>query len=205
MNIRTILGNLTPARMLVFGITISYTIAAGVYFSAIGNTEFLGYIAGIVFLVLLGGCLLTHECVPVWLLWMLSFLGVLHLLGAAVQIDGDVLYSYVPLLIENPTGLTFIKYDQIVHTYGSFVGALLMYFFLVRDTKFHWFGIFVFAVLGSIGLGALNEIVEFIAKLTVSDTDVGGYYNTAVDLCVNLFGAVLGAIAAFTFWKRPSA
>lgn len=198
----TIRENLSPARLSILLFTVAYTAAAGLYFSSIGNVEFLGYIAVIIFLVVLGGCVLTHQCVPSWLLMALSLVGLFHLLGAAVPVNGDILYNYVPFPVENPSGLTFIKFDQIVHTYGTLVAALLMYYFLRRDTSFHWLGIAVFSILGASGIGALNEIIEFLAKMTVPDTDVGGYYNTAVDLCVNLFGAVLGTLGAFLFWKR---
>jgi len=197
--------NLTVPRASALLFTILYAIGAGIYFSAIGNAEFLGYIAVIIFLLVFAGCILTHQCVPAWLLWLLSSVGFLHLLGAAVPVNGDILYNHVPFPIENPTGLTFIKFDQIVHSYGSAVAALLMYFFLVRDTRFHWLGIAIFSILGSVGLGSLNEVVEFTAIMTVPDTDVGGYYNTAVDLCVNLFGAVVGTLLALAFWKRQKA
>ncbi|MDQ1299529.1 MAG: hypothetical protein QG636_197 [Patescibacteria group bacterium] len=198
----TIRENLNHSRLLILSFTVLYTLAAGFYFASIGNTEFLGYIAVIIFLLVLGGCVLTHQCVPSWLLMMLSLVGLFHLFGAAVPVNGDILYNYVPFPIENPSGLTFIKFDQIVHTYGTLVSALLMYYFLRRDTSFHWLGIAVFSILGASGIGALNEIIEFVAKMTVPNTDVGGYYNTAVDLCVNLFGAILGTLAGFMFWKR---
>ena len=198
---RTISDNMSKGRMLVLGFTVGYTVVAGFYFSSIGNTEFIGYIAVITFLIVLGGCVLTHQCTPSWLLALLSLVGLLHLLGAAVPVNGDIRYNYVPFPIENPTGLTFNKFDQIVHTFGTAVGATLMYYFLRRDTSFHWLGIMVFAVLGAMGLGALNEVIEFIAKMTVPDTDVGGYYNTAVDLCVNLFGAFIGTGLSFLFWR----
>lgn len=199
---RTIRENFSRSRLFILGFTLAYALAAGFYFASIGNTEFLGYIAVIVFLLVLSSCVLTHQCVPSWLLMMLSLVGLLHVLGAAVLVNGDILYNYVPLYIENPSGLTFIKFDQIVHTYGSMAAALLMYYFLKRDTSFHWLGIMVFSVLGASGMGALNEIIEFIATMTVPNTDVGGYYNTALDLCVNLFGAMLGTLAGFMFWKR---
>jgi len=201
---RTIKDNLSPARILALLFTVTYTVGAAFYFASIGNAEFMGYIAVITFLIVLGGCVLTHQCVPAWILWLLSFIGLLHLLGAAVMVNGDILYNYVPFPVENPTGLTFIKFDQIVHTYGTGVGATLMYYFLRRDTSFHWLGIMVFAILGAMGLGALNEIIEFIAKLTIPDTDVGGYYNTAVDLCVNLLGACIATALCFVFWRPPS-
>ncbi|MES2668294.1 MAG: DUF2238 domain-containing protein [Patescibacteria group bacterium] len=198
---RTIRENLSPGRLAALAFTVLYTAASAFYFTSIGNAEFLGYIAVIVFVIVLFGCVLTHQCVPAWLLWLLSLVGLLHFLGAAVPVNGDILYNYVPFPIENPSGLTFIKFDQIVHTYGTMVSALLLYYFLRRDTSFHWLGIAVFSVLGASGIGALNEIIEFVAKMTVPDTDVGGYYNTAVDLCVNLFGAILGTVAGFIFWR----
>jgi putative membrane protein len=199
---QTIRMNLSRGRLMVLGFTIAYTILAGFYFSSVGNAEFFGYVAVVTVLLVVGGCVLTHQCVPSWLLFMLSLVGLFHLLGAAIPVNGDILYNYVPFPIENPTGLTFIKFDQIFHTYGTLVAALLMYYFLRRDTSFHWLGIAVFSVLGAMGLGALNEVMEFIAKMTIPNTDVGGYYNTAVDLCVNAFGAVLGTVLAFRFWRQ---
>lgn len=196
--------NLTLGRILVFAFTILYTIGAGIYFASVGNTEFLGYIALIVVLLILGGCVLTHECVPVWLFALVSLVGFLHVLGAAVPVGDDILYNYVPFPIENPTGLTIIKMDQIVHMFGSGVAALLAYFFLRRDTEFGWFGLLVFSILTASGVGALNEVVEFTAKITVPNTDVGGYYNTALDLVVNTIGAGIGAILALTLWKRKA-
>lgn len=200
--ITSVRENLSLGRLLALCFTVLYTALSGFYFSAIGNTEFLGYIVVIALLVALGGTILVYARVPAWLLWLLSSVGLLHLLGAAVLVHGDILYNYVPFPIENPTGLTFIKFDQIVHTYGTGVAAALAYFFLARNTSFHWLGLLVFSVLVASGVGALNEIIEFLAKMTVPDTDVGGYYNTAVDLCVNLLGAVLGTIGCLAFWKR---
>lgn len=202
--LRTALANLTVPRLLPLAFTVLYTLAAALYFSSIGNQEFLGYIAVIVLLVTVGGCVLAHQCVPAWILWLLSSVGLLHFLGAAVMVGGDILYNYVPLYIENPSGLTFIKFDQIVHTYGSGVAAVLSYFFLARYSAFRAFGLFVFSVLAAMGIGALNEIIEFFATMTVPDTDVGGYYNTAVDLCVNLLGAIVGTAACLLFWKRTA-
>jgi len=48
------------------------------------------------------------------------------------------------------------------------------------------------------GLGAANEIVEFIASQTMN-TNVGGYINTGGDLIANLIGA---AMVAFGIWLR---
>ena len=45
------------------------------------------------------------------------------------------------------------------------------------------------------GFGALNEMIEFSAVLMVPGTNVGGYYNTALDLVSNSIGAVIAIIA----------
>ena len=44
------------------------------------------------------------------------------------------------------------------------------------------------------GFGALNEVVEFIASLTLPETNVRGYENTGWDLVFNLLGSLLAAI-----------
>lgn len=46
------------------------------------------------------------------------------------------------------------------------------------------------------GIGALNEVLEFIATLVLVDTNVGGYRNTGRDLIANLLGAAVAGIIA---------
>jgi len=46
----------------------------------------------------------------------------------------------------------------------------------------------VLVVLMGSGIGAVNEIIEFIAVKSVPETNVGGYDNTLWDLIFNLFG-----------------
>ena len=191
---------LTPTRLPLFVFTAAYLATAAFYFSSVGNTEFLGYIAAVTLILLMVACTLHWTCIPSWLLWLLSLQMLLHILGGGVIINGDVLYNYVVFPIDNPTGLTFLKFDQIVHTFGSAVASLIAFFFL-RKGGFHPLGLFLLTVFAACGLGALNEVIEFIAKLSIPDTDVGGYYNTGVDLVVNLFGSVLGTSLALKFWK----
>jgi uncharacterized membrane protein YjdF len=58
---------------------------------------------------------------------------------------------------------------------------------------------YVYPVLGAMGLGALNEMIEFSAVLMVPDTNVGGYYNTALDLVFNALGAVIAMVLVRAF------
>jgi hypothetical protein len=41
------------------------------------------------------------------------------------------------------------------------------------------------------GLGAVNEIVEFIMVLALPQTGVGGYENTMWDIVFNTIGAII--------------
>jgi len=193
---------LTPGRIVLAIFTTVYVVGATIYFSASGNAEFLGYIGAVAVLLLTVALTLKWTDLPDWLLWLLSFQMLLHILGGGVQINGDILYNYVVYPIENPADLTFLKFDQVVHMFGSVVAALLVYSFLKRKSDFMALGLFLLTVLAASGIGAMNEIIEFVAKITIPDTDVGGYYNTAVDLVVNFVGASFGAALALQFWKK---
>jgi hypothetical protein len=52
----------------------------------------------------------------------------------------------------------------------------------------------VLAATSGMGLGALNEVVEFAATLLVPETNVGGYLNTGWDLVANATGATAAVI-----------
>ncbi|HEX5774992.1 MAG TPA: DUF2238 domain-containing protein [Candidatus Paceibacterota bacterium] len=196
--------HLTLSRALLGLLTLGYLIGAAVYFSSIGNAEFMGYIAGVATLLLLVGLTLPWTRIPDWLLWMLSFLMLLHILGGGVKVAGDVLYAYVVFPLENPTGLTFLKFDQLVHAYGAGVAAFFGYFFLGRLGARAGWGMGVGAFLIAMGCGALNEIVELVATLLSPESGVGGYFNNAIDLVANAGGAALAALLAVRYWKKPA-
>jgi hypothetical protein len=66
-------------------------------------------------------------------------------------------------------------------------------------------GAFALCALAGMGLGALNEVVEFAAVLTLPDTNVGGYINTGWDLVSNAIGATAGAVLMWGLARRHSA
>jgi hypothetical protein len=43
----------------------------------------------------------------------------------------------------------------------------------------------------ALGFGALNELVEFAAAMTMPETNVGGYINTGFDLVANTVGVLI--------------
>jgi hypothetical protein len=60
-------------------------------------------------------------------------------------------------------------------------------------------GLLTLCVAAGNGFGAANEVVEFIATLTLPGTNVGGYTNTGWDMVSNLVGTM---IAAMTIYVR---
>ena len=191
----------SPRLLPLAAFTALYMIAAVAGSMAQGNKEFVFYI--VVMLVLIGAITLLHRAVALTtaLLWALSIWGLLHMAGGLVPLpkgwpfNGEhaVLYSWWII----PQKL---KYDQIVHAYGFGITTWLCWHTLCSYMRKSCgielkptFGLMVLMAAAGIGFGALNEIVEFIAVLTIPNTNVGGYENTGWDLVANLVGAVIAA------------
>lgn len=176
--------------------TLAYILGFTAWFLSIGNYEFIVYILTMAVLIGLVASSLRKAEYPPAMLWALTLWGLAHMAGGGVPVNDSVLYNlHLVDMIE--TDLYYIlKYDQVVHAYGFGVTAWLLYHLLTRhfpETRGTSTAL-VFPALGSMGLGAVNEIVEFSAVLAVPDTNVGGYYNTALDLCFNGMGAILAMI-----------
>ncbi len=113
---------------------------------------------------------------------------IMHLAGGNVPVGDAVLYNYRP-------APWLPKYDQATHAFGFAVATLVCWECLRsalrrRDASTKpTTGLAIACVLMGIGLGALNEVIEFVAVLTMPDTNVGGYTNTGWDLVSNLVGA----------------
>lgn len=192
-----------PVKLLpVVLFNAAYMIAAITGSIVQGNKEFIFYI--VVMLVLIVVMTLVNSRVKLTngLLWAFSVWGLLHMAGGLCPLpagwpyNGDqaVLYSW--WLIPQK-----LKYDQIVHAYGFGVTTWLCWHVVrnslrqadgnrVRPT----FGILTLCAAGGMGFGALNEVVEFIAVLTIPNTNVGGYENTGWDLVSNLCGTIIAAV-----------
>ncbi len=192
-----------PAKLLpVVLFNAAYMLAAVIGAIVQGNREFIFYI--VVMLVLIGVMSAIHRRVQLTtpLLWAFSVWGLAHMAGGLCPLpsgwpyngDNEVLYS--AWLIPQR-----LKYDQIVHAYGFGVTTWACWHILshalrqpdggaVRPT----FGILTLCVAGGMGFGALNEVIEFIAVLTIPNTNVGGYENTGWDLVSNLVGSTITAV-----------
>ncbi|WP_372922094.1 DUF2238 domain-containing protein [Roseovarius sp.] len=190
-------------EIIVGGFTVAYVAAFTIGFLSTGNYEFIVYVATMVALLLLVGLSLRKADYPTAMLWALSIWGLAHMAGGGVPVSGSVLYNLHLVPIVDNERMFILKYDQLVHAFGFGVTAWVLHHLLTRhfpDTQGTATAL-IYPALASMGLGAVNEIIEFSAVLMVPDTNVGGYINTALDLCFNALGAVL-AMMIIAFVQR---
>lgn len=183
--------------------SVLYVLGFSAWFVAEGNYEFIWYASVLVAIGVFIAATLPRTRFPRWLVWLLSFWGLVHLAGGGVHVGDTVLYGAMVWPIFDGGGdFVLFKYDQLVHAYGFGVAALAVLVPLERamhGVGRFWIG--ALAVLASMGLSAANEIVEFIPVVLLPNTWVGDYYNVALDLVFNTLGAIT-AVVVYTFVRR---
>ena len=178
------------------------TLGFSIRFLWSANHEFLIYV--VVILVVAGLIAATFSRVRYSFVCLvgLAIWAVLHLAGGGIRVNDDVLYGLILIPISDLVAgrsdgcslmHSILRYDQVVHAFGFGVATLVMYQLLAnllppRDMK--RFSVGLVTVMAGCGLGALNENIEFLLTVLLPQTGVGGYENTSLDLCSNLFGAV---------------
>ena len=143
---------------------------------SLANYEFILYIGVVVIAILAVVQFYLRYRLSMALLWFLSFWGFLHMAGGLIDVplhwstggESKVLYNL--WLIEGK-----LKFDQLVHAYGFGTTTWLIWQILQRTMakKFNQVltdirptgGLLFLCATGSMGLGALNEIVEFLAMI----------------------------------------
>ena len=104
-----------------------------------------------------------------------------------------MLYNLQLINLFNVGDTSILKFDQFVHVFGFFITALVAFHLLKEQIKGkpNWTLVYIASALISMGLGVVNETVEFIATISIEQVNVGGYYNTSLDLIANAVGAFL--------------
>ena len=134
-----------------------------------------------------------------YLLAALSIEMILHVLGGVLFFKGIRLYAM---------HFGAIGYDNLTHVFGMFVFTLIAYNFLRPhlDKSIKKSPIYFAAILliFSAGLGAINEMLEFMVVLFWENGAhlIGDYYNTLWDLIANLLGATCAIILAIKYHLR---
>jgi putative membrane protein len=128
-------------------------------------------------------------------LWLFNIWLILHILGGLASYQGVRFYDLILLnLVGDPYHI--LKYDQFVHFYCYVVMSILMWSVVHKTVKQNASStvVCVITVLAASGLGAFNEVIEFLAVVAFGTDGVGGYINTAIDLVANLLGAITGTL-----------
>ena len=89
-----------------------------------------------------------------------------------------------------------MRYDQLMHIISYFVLTLFIYSVVLSlsNKKANKFALGLIVVLAGVGLGAINEIIEFGTVVFFNTTVVGDYYNNALDLVFNALGALIAIL-----------
>ena len=197
-----------PTSILVF--TLAYAAAISLPALRSGNPELVSYMLVMVVLITAIAIVDRRSHLSRPLLWCFSVWGLVHMTGGLVGVPGswpynesnDVMYSL--WLIPDR-----LKYDQIVHVYGFGITTWLCWEILGNGLEIRYgkrpsptFGLVSLCVAGGMGFGAFNEVVEFIATMTLPETNVGGYANTGWDLVSNLIGSVFAGSLIYLRGRR---
>ncbi len=171
--------------MSVVGVAVVGFGIHGVVHQVPGTGEYLLTVSGLMALLLT----LRTKVLPAPIAFAAAASAVVHLAGGLVQVGDDVLYNTSP-------GPELLRYDHFGHALGIFVGALLVWEVVVRDV-FAATGrgsLVAVTMLAALGLGAVNEAVEFVATLAHGGSHAGGYRNTGWDLVTNTLAGLLAAV-----------
>ncbi|MFA6255062.1 MAG: hypothetical protein WC675_03445 [Patescibacteria group bacterium] len=186
---------------LILIFTVAYLIAFTVNAIIWANFEFLYYTVLMVVIIYLVITLTKKLHLGFFILFNLSILGFLHLLGGNFYLGSVRLYDFYLI-----SGI--IRYDNFIHTYATFIATLTLYsllFDFVDERIRQNYPIFaLILVLMAIGLGAINELVELFAVVAFGVAEkVGGYFNNALDLLFNTIGAILATVVIHFYLERP--
>ena len=128
----------------------------------------------------------------------LTSVAIVHLIGGLMTPIGHAPTFYETWLIPD-----VLKFDQLAHLYGTAVLTVACAHFARGASN-----LAVVAALMACGLGAINELVEFLFGLNNPNLHAGGLENTGWDLAFNLAGAVIGGAwiasqnSEFAGWGR---
>jgi hypothetical protein len=153
------------------------------------------YVGSVVLIAALIGWVRTDP-IPGALVIALAVDAAAHMAGGLLAVGNDVLYNGSIGARSNGLHTHVLQYDHLVHATGTMLATLTLWVLLVRPFA----GVVptgpmvVLCVLGALGIGAINETIEYIATISHQAAHVGGYDNIGWDLISNTVGALVGAV-----------
>jgi hypothetical protein len=176
------------ANPAVAGITFAYLAGFGVYGVVERRPATIAYLVMVGALMLLVARLNEEVRFSLLVLWGLTTWGLLHLAGGLIPVGDGVLYNA-------DLHLPALHYDRLVHAFGFGVATVACWQALRGQLAPGASAVTaaVVAGLAGLGLGGLNEVVEFGATNLLNATNVGGYSNTGWDLVFDVIGCAVAA------------
>jgi uncharacterized membrane protein YjdF len=156
------------------------------------NYEFINYQITIIFYAIAVYFLNRKYNIPTSILAGSAILAVMHMLGG-VNFGNGLVYGQMIY----PLGEQYLRYDQIIHAFGTFVIALFFHHLLRKQLKYDGILPHVIIALCALGVGAYVEITEFMVALNVAENHVGDYVNFALDLVADFVGAGVAMILLY--------
>ncbi|HET8574832.1 MAG TPA: hypothetical protein VFM02_01520 [Candidatus Paceibacterota bacterium] len=199
---------LTPQEKTASAANLLSIIAWGIYFLSEGNIHDLAYVfLNLVFFLAVWSTV-QRSYLGEPLLWAVFVWGLLNTLAGSTDINGVSLYSISLKDIfgsSAPGALIFFRYDRMIHFLAF--GITTTYFFHLLHGPFktkteNRRTVYLAAFLAGIGLGSINETVEFSASWIIGHLGMyGGYVDTNVDLIANTIGAFFALLVIFLVEK----
>jgi hypothetical protein len=180
---------------ILLAVNVALIAVFGTLFLVRMNYEFVIYVGVIIGVLALVGATVRKVDYTTASLVGLTVWAALHLFGGGVPVGQGRLYDIMLLPLSD--SLPVLRYDQAVHAWGFGASTLVMYSLLRRplhDRISHPVALSIVLVMAGMGVGAFNEVPEFVVDLAVPESGVGGYINTSLDLCANLVGALGGMV-----------
>ncbi len=178
------------------GFTLLYMVGLFLYGLAVDSPLTLTYTGITVLIVITFALLHQWAKFPLWILWVISLVGLGNMIGGVVLVDGK------PMYVNGYIGP--IPFDKFFHSLAAFAFFFVAWHAMkaFAGPGYHRPGLLTFTFLVVMGGGAVVEIVELIGTV-ISEVNVGDYGNNALDLVANAIGAALGLIVIL-FIERPT-
>lgn len=177
---------------LVFYFTVSFLLFFAVQAILTKNYEFIFYTFFLALVNILIIFAYKNFNLPLAMVISLSLVGIMHLAGGNLYVDHIRLYDI--WFIKD-----VLKYDNIVHFIATFAVTIiaynLLYPYLKNNIKKNPFICYTLFVLLALGIGSINEIIEFFAVIFFdAGNKVGGYINNSLDFFFNFIGAIASCV-----------
>ena len=182
---------LTRQHWVLLAVNLLMLVSFSIYFISSKNYEFIIYVGVIIALLALIFYTKDRVHYPMLCLWGLTLWALMHMAGGTIYLGDTRLYELILIPISDKYEI--FKYDQFVHILGFGVATYIFYGVLrsiLRKDLQKWTALSIIVVMVGLGIGALNEVIEFIITVIAPSTGVGGYINTSLDLVADLIGAI---------------